>query len=90
MVSQGTGPQSEEIPAIRNCKGGVVFAAFLICLLAVTPALAAGTPAGYELLYLLSPKTAPLSNQSRKRTAVDQGIEVSVVSAYVHEDTALR
>lgn len=88
MVSQGTGATvGRDSRHKKFVKAGVVFAAFLICLLAVTPALAAGTPAGYELLYLLSPKTAQRFKPVQK-TAVDQGIEVSVVSAYVHEDTA--
>ena len=68
-------------------KTAIAFAAFLICLLIATPALAAGVPQAYSLLYAVSPQMAQLFKPVQ-RSSLDQGIEVTVVEAYVHDETA--
>lgn len=67
-------------------KTAVVFAAFFVCLLIATPALAAGVPQAYSLLYAVSPQMAQLFKPVQ-RSSLDQGIEVTVVEAYVHDET---
>lgn len=64
----------------------VALAAFL-CLAVTTSALAAGSPETYALLYLISPKTAQFFKPVEMES-VDQGIEVKVVSAYIHGASA--
>ena len=68
-------------------KTTVAFAAFLVCLLIATPALAVGVPQAYSLLYAVSPQMAQLFKPVQ-RSSLDQGIEVTVVEAYVHDETA--
>ncbi len=68
-------------------KTAVAFVAFLVCLLIATPALAVGVPQAYSLLYAVSPQMAQLF-QPVQRSSLDQGIEVTVVEAYVHGETA--
>ena len=68
-------------------KTAVAFAAFLVCLLIATPVLAAEVPQAYGLLYAMSPQMAQLFKPVQ-RSSLDQGIEVTVVEAYVHEETA--
>lgn len=87
-VTKETGFSPNANRAIRPfAKTAVVFAAFSICLLIATPALAAGVPQAYSLLYAVSPQMAQLFKPVQ-RSSLDQGIEVTVVEAYVHGETA--
>ena len=63
-------------------RWATVLAAFAGCFLVATPALAASVPEAYYLLYMVSPETAQFFRPVEMR-AVDQGIEVSVESAYI-------
>jgi len=78
---------NEKRTAKPLAKTAVVFAAFLVCLLIATPALAAGLPQAYSLFYAVSPQMAQLFKPVQ-RSSLDQGIEVTVVEAYVHDETA--
>ena len=62
-------------------------AAMLLCLAVTTSALAAGSSGTYDLLYCIAPKTAQFFKPV-ELTSVDQGIEVQVVSAYIHDASA--
>ena len=62
---------------------GVVFAVFAVCLMTITPALAAEVPYVDDLLYLISPKTAQFFKPVQL-SDVDQNIEIKVESAYIH------
>lgn len=68
-------------------RAAIAFAAFLACLCIATPALAAGVPEAYELLYRVSPETAQFFKPVRK-SSVDQGVEVKVIEAYVNDGSA--
>lgn len=65
----------------------ILAAALLCCLCAALPALAAGSPMGYRLLYALSPAAAQLFVPVQQ-SSTDQGIRMEVHSIYVHGDTA--
>ena len=62
---------------------GVVFAVFAVCLITITPALAAEVPYVDDLLYFISPETAQFFKPVQ-RSDVDQNIEIKVESAYIH------
>lgn len=64
-------------------RAGIVFAVFAVCLLAVTPALAAEIPVVNDFLYYVLPETAQFFKPVQM-SAVDQNIEIKVESAYVH------
>ena len=86
-VSESTGVQfSKTAPRGSHLKTAIGFGVFLICLLIATPALAVEVPAGYQILYLLSPETAQFFKPVQK-SAVDQGVEIKVVEAYVNKGT---
>lgn len=71
--------QSRKSSAVR---AGIVFAVFALCLLTITPALAAGIPQVYDMLYLVLPETAQFFKPIQK-SDIDQNIEIKVESAYV-------
>ena len=58
----------------------------LVCVLAV-PAMAAFSPAFYELLYAVTPATAQFFKPVQ-RSCEDNGIRMEVTAAYIHENTA--
>ena len=88
IVSRETGVQSNaKIKLHGGRRFAVGFAVFIGCLLIVTPALAASVPEVNDLLYLVSPTTAQFFRPVQM-SAVDQGIEVSVESAYIYGSTA--
>ena len=88
IVSRETGVNANAKVKLRGGRRFAIgFAAFVGCLLIVTPALAASVPEAYYLLYLVSPETAQFF-QPVQMSAVDQGIEVSVESAYVYGSKA--
>ena len=72
----------------RRYKFPAIAAAILLCLALAVPALAAADVApAYELLYRLSPSLAQQLKPVRK-TCVDNGIALEVISAAVEGDTA--
>ena len=88
IVSRETGVQSNaKIKLHGGRRFAAGFAVFIGCLLIVTPALAASVPEVNDLLYLVSPTTAQFFRPVQM-SAVDQGIEVGVESAYIHGSTA--
>ncbi|MEA4913211.1 MAG: hypothetical protein VB061_01390 [Christensenella sp.] len=62
---------------------GVAFAVFAVCLLTITPALAAEIPEVYDMLYWVLPETAQFFKPVQK-SDIDQNIEIKVESVYVH------
>ena len=58
----------------------------LVCVLAV-PAMAAFSPAFYELLYAVTPATAQFFKPVQ-RSCEDNDIRMEVTAAYIHENTA--
>lgn len=64
-------------------RAGIAFSVFAVCLLVVTPALAAEIPIVNDLLYRLLPETAQFFKPVQM-SSVDQNIEIKVESAYVH------
>ena len=88
IVSRETGVQSNAKVKLRGGRRFAAgFAVFIGCLLIVTPALAASVPEVNDLLYLVSPTTAQFFRPVQM-SAVDQGIEVSIESAYIYGSTA--
>ncbi len=64
-----------------------VTTAIILCLVLATPALAAGVPAVYNLMYLVSPTVAQYFVPVRE-SCEDNDIRMEVVSAYIHNNTA--
>ena len=62
---------------------GIAFAVFAVCLLTITPALAAEIPEVYDMLYLVLPETAQFFKPVQK-SDIDQNIEIKVESVYVN------
>ncbi|MEN6634989.1 MAG: hypothetical protein ABFC56_04015 [Clostridiaceae bacterium] len=62
---------------------GVAFAVFAVCLLTITPALAAEIPEVYDMLYFVLPETAQFFKPVQK-SDIDQDIEIKIESVYVH------
>ena len=62
---------------------GIVFAVFALCLMTITPALAAEIPEVYDMLYLVLPETAQFFKPVQK-SDIDQNIEIKVESVYVN------
>ena len=88
IVSRETGVCSNAKVKLRGGRRlAIEFAVFICCLLIVSPALAASVPEAYYLLYMVSPETAQFFRPV-EMSAVDQGIEVSVESAYIYGSTA--
>lgn len=87
------------IDSAGNCKAGtinrknmlekpaMVTIMLLVMFLAVTPVLAASVQSVYEFIYYVSPSAAQFFKPVRK-SCVDNGIRMEVVSAYVHENKA--
>ncbi len=67
-------------------KPMIAFASFCLCFFLVMPVLADTEPI-YRLMYLISPATAQFFKPIKK-TDVDNGIKMEVVSAYIHENVA--
>ncbi|MHC1723593.1 MAG: hypothetical protein AB9836_10355 [Aminipila sp.] len=65
----------------------LILCALLICLFTAIPVLAANVSSIYELMYLVSPSVAQ-SFVPVQKSCVSNGIEMQVVSAYIHGDTA--
>ena len=88
IVSRETGiqPKRSTFQTVA-ARTAIAFAAFLVCFLVVTPALAASVPEAYEMLYQVSPQTAQFFKPVQQ-TSDDQGIEVKVVEAYVNAGSA--
>jgi len=76
--------KSRRSPAMR---AGIVFAVFAVCLLTITPALAAEIPQVYAVLYAVLPETAQFFKPV-KMSDTDQNIEIKVESAYIHGEKA--
>ena len=72
-------------PAFR--RPAIIIAALMVCMLSITPVLAANVPVFYALLYKASPATAQFFMPVQK-TCVDNGIKMEVLGTYIHEDTA--
>ena len=62
------------------------FAALTFCLLFAAPALAVSFPAGYRIMYAISPAVAQFFVPVQKSCESD-GIRMEVLSTYVHGDT---
>ena len=75
---------SRKRPAMR---AGIIFTVFAVCLLTITPALAAEIPQVYDMLYLVLPETAQFFRPIQK-SDIDQNIEIKVESAYIHGEKA--
>ena len=75
---------SRKSPAMR---AGIIFTVFAVCLLTITPALAAEIPQVYDMLYLVLPETAQFFRPIQK-SDIDQNIEIKVESAYIHGEKA--
>jgi len=87
-VEQGTGAAlGRRAPRSAAARAGIVFAVLAGCVLFGTSALAMGVPEVNALLYYVSPEAAQFFKPVQK-SAVDQGIEVSVESAYIHGSEA--
>lgn len=76
--------QSRKSPVMR---AGIFFAVFAVCLLTITPALAAEIPQVYAALYAVLPETAQFFKPV-KMSDTDQNIEIKVESAYIHGEKA--
>lgn len=87
-VEQGTGAAlGRRAPRSAAARVGIVFAVLAACVLFGTSALAMGVPEVNALLYYVSPEAAQFFKPVQK-SSVDQGIEVSVESAYIHGSEA--
>lgn len=87
-VEQGTGAAlGRRSPRSAAARAGIVFAVLAVCCLTATSALAMGVPAANDLLYRVLPEAAQFFKPVQK-SSVDQGIEVSVESAYIHGSEA--
>ena len=64
-----------------------ICAMLMVLLLGSVPVLAANVPAAYEVLYAVSPEAAQYFKPVQK-TCVKDGIEMTVLSAYIHGSTA--
>lgn len=83
-VEQGTGAAlGRRAPRSAAARAGIVFTVLAGCVLFGTSALAMGVPEVNALLYYVSPEAAQFFKPVQK-SSVDQGIEVSVESAYIH------
>ena len=83
-----TGVRLKKKHAVRKRMRSLAIAlAALLCVAVATPALAAGSSGTYDLLYSVAPKTAQFFKPV-ELVSVDQGIEVQVVSAYIHDASA--
>ena len=76
--------KSRKSPVMR---AGIIFAVFAVCLLTITPALAAEIPEVYAVLYALLPETAQFFKPV-KMSDTDQNIEIKVESVYIHDEKA--
>ena len=86
-VSEATGVSiNKSMPRNSRVKIAMGIATFLVCIFIATPALAVEVPAGYQILYYLSPETAQFFKPVQK-SSLDQGIEVSIEKAYIHGET---
>ncbi len=72
---------------VRFCRPALVFCALLVCIFTAMPVLAANVSSIYELMYLVSPSVAQ-SFLPVQKSSVSNGIEMEVVSAYIHGETA--
>lgn len=72
---------------VRLRRPALVLCALLICIFTAMPVLAANVSSIYELMYLVSPSVAQ-SFVPVQKSCVSNGIEMQVVSAYIHGDTA--
>lgn len=79
--------QGERGRSRRPRAPALALAAACLCLMLAIPALAAVSEGAYSLLYSISPATAQFF---RPVNLVDEdnGIQMEVVSAYIHENTA--
>lgn len=83
-VEQGTGASlGRRAPRSAAARAGIVFTVLAGCVLFGTSALAMGVPEVNAILYYVSPEAAQFFKPVQK-SSVDQGIEVSVESAYIH------
>ena len=71
----------------RVRRASVVLAVLAACILTITPALAAGIPQVYDMLYLVLPETAQFFKPIQK-SDTDQNIEIKIESAYIHGEKA--
>lgn len=73
----------------RRYRIPVVIAAVVVCasLLAATPALAVQYEPTYKIMYAISPKVAQYFKPVQL-SCESNGIEMTVLSSYVHDDTA--
>jgi len=78
---------SRKSPSSPAMRAGIIFAVFAVCLLTITPALAAGIPQVYDVLYAILPETAQFFKPV-KLSDTDQNIEIKVESAYIHGEKA--
>ena len=65
----------------------LVLVSICLCILLVTPALAANVDPIYQLMYMVSPSVAQLFMPVQK-SVENNGIKMEVVSAYIHENMA--
>lgn len=80
--------QAEQIHKRKKLQRPViVMGAFIICLFTAMPALAANVTSIYELMYLVSPSVAQ-SFLPVQKSCVSNGIEMEVISTYIHGKTA--
>ncbi|MEN6340587.1 MAG: hypothetical protein ABFD03_10705 [Clostridiaceae bacterium] len=87
-VEQGTGAAlGRRAPRSAAARAGIIFAVLAACVLFGTSALAMGVPEVNALLYYVLPEAAQFFKPVQK-SSVDQGIEVSVESAYIHGSEA--
>lgn len=84
-ISNGTSPGKPTWRLSRRILAAAV--AVLVCGMLAVPALTAYVPGIYELMYLVSPQIAQKFMPVQMKS-VSNGIEMEVVSAYVHGDTA--
>lgn len=68
-------------------KWGAMAACFCLVVSLAVPAMAASSPAFYNMLYEISPGTAQFFKPVQL-SCEDNGIRMEVVAAYIHEDTA--
>lgn len=68
-------------------KPAILLAAVAICIFAAMPALAASVPQIYDLMYQVSPSAAQFFMPVQK-SCEDKGIDMEVISAYIHGNTA--
>nr|WP_315025001.1 hypothetical protein [uncultured Aminipila sp.] len=72
---------------VRFRRPALVLCALLVCVFTAIPVLAANVSSIYELMYLVSPSVAQ-SFLPVQKSSVSNGIEMEVVSAYIHGNTA--